>query len=105
MWAAYQGDAISLSLLLSYGADIHAADEAGLSPLHWAVVKGNRLCIRKLLEAGADCEAKEATGKTPRDMSIDLKSHPSYAKACMDCGLEEDGRKKKSPLSEVRGRL
>ncbi|PWN21085.1 hypothetical protein BCV69DRAFT_298870 [Microstroma glucosiphilum] len=100
MWAAYQGDAISLSLLLAYGSDIHAADEAGLSPLHWAVVKGNRLCIRKLLEAGADCEAKEANGKTPRDMSIELKSHPSYAKACMDCGLEEDGRKKKSPLSE-----
>lgn len=101
MWAAYQGDAISLSLLLAYGSNLHAQDEAGLSPLHWAVVKGNRLCIRKLLEAGADCAAKENAGKTPRDMSVELKSHASYAKACQDAGLEEDGRRKKRPLNEV----
>ncbi|PWN28927.1 hypothetical protein BDZ90DRAFT_230930 [Jaminaea rosea] len=100
MWAAYQGDAISLSLLLSYGSNIHARDESGLTPLHWAVVKGNRLCIRKLLEAGADCAAKENNGKTARDMSVELKSHSSYAKACSDSGLEEDGRRRKAPLSE-----
>ncbi|CAO1631791.1 unnamed protein product [Parajaminaea phylloscopi] len=100
MWAAYQGDAISVSLLLSYGSNIHASDVAGLTPLHWAVVKGNRLCIRKLLEAGSDCSAKDNSGKTPRDMGVELKSHPSYAKACMDCALEEDGRRKKRPLND-----
>lgn len=105
MWAAYQGDAISVSLLLSYGSNIHAQDESGLTPLHWAVVKGNRLCIRKLLEAGSDCSAKDSSGKTPRDMGIELKSHPSYAKACMDCSLEEDGRKKKRPLNERNSNL
>lgn len=100
MWAAYQGDAISLSLLLSYGSNIHARDESGLTPLHWAVVKGNRLCIRKLLEAGADCAAKENNDKTARDMAVELKSHASYSKACSDCGIEEDGRRRKAPLNE-----
>lgn len=105
MWAAYQGDAISVSLLLSYGSNIHARDEAGLTPLHWAVVKGNRLCTRKLLEAGADCSIKDDSGKTPRDMAVELKSHASYAKACQDCSLEEDGRKKQRPLNERNTQL
>lgn len=101
MWAAYQGDAISVDLLLQHGADVHKRDSAGLTPMHWAVVKGNRLCIRRLMESGSDLWAKEAGGKTPRDMALELKSIGAFKKALADIGFEEDGRRKSKPLNEV----
>lgn len=100
MWAAYQGDAISVDLLLAHGADVHKTDAAGLTPMHWAVVKGNRLCIRKLAVTGADLWAKEESGKTPRDLAVELKSIGSYAKALSDVGFEEDGRKRNKTLGD-----
>lgn len=104
MWAAYQGDAISLDLLLAHGADVHKADAAGLTPMHWAVVKGNRLCIRKLASTDADLWAKEEGGKTPRDLAVELKSIGAYSKALADVGFEEDGRRRSRPLGEVQTR-
>lgn len=94
MWAAYQGDAISVDILLKHGADVHKRDGAGLTAMHWAVVKGNRLCIRLLADAKADLLAKEDSGKTPRDMAMELKSIGAYRKALADIGFEEDGRRK-----------
>lgn len=94
MWAAYQGDAISVDILLKHGSDVHKRDSAGLTAMHWAVVKGNRLCIRLLADAKADLLAKEDSGKTPRDMAIELKSIGAYRKALADIGIEEDGRRK-----------
>lgn len=94
MWAAYQGDAISVDILLKHGSDVHKRDSAGLTAMHWAVVKGNRLCIRLLADAKADLLAKEDSGKTPRDMAIQLKSIRAYRKALADIGIEQDGRKK-----------
>lgn len=104
MWAAYQGDAISLDLLLAHGADVHRVDDAGLTPMHWAVVKGNRLCIRKLASTGADLLAKEESGKTPRDLAVELKSFAAYSKALADVGFEEDGRRRSRPLGEMQTR-
>ncbi|EPQ26387.1 uncharacterized protein PFL1_06035 [Pseudozyma flocculosa PF-1] len=94
MWAAYQGDAISVDILLKHGSDVHKRDASGLTAMHWAVVKGNRLCIRLLAQAKSDLWAKEASGKTPRDMAIELKSIGAYRKALADVGLDDDGRKK-----------
>jgi palmitoyltransferase len=101
MWAAYQGDALSLDLLLAHGSDVHRRDATGLTPMHWAVVKGNRLCIRKLAGTGSDLWAREEGGKTPREMAVELKSLGAYKKALADVGLEEDGRRKYRPLAEV----
>ena len=49
MWAAFQGDALSVDVLLKHGAAVHVSDMDGLTPLHWAVVHGNRLCILRLI--------------------------------------------------------
>ena len=40
MWAAYQGDALSVDVFLRWGADVKKKDSAGLTALHWAVVRG-----------------------------------------------------------------
>lgn len=100
MWAAYQGDAVSVELLLKHGASLTAKDNAGLTPLHWAVVRGNRICIRHLIDAGADLNAKEDAGKTAKEMAVELKSIGAYKRALEEGGRTEDGRKKSKPLSE-----
>ncbi|KAI0087499.1 ankyrin [Irpex rosettiformis] len=100
MWAAYQGDALSVDLLLKHGASPNTRDEAGLSPLHWAVVRGNRVCIRKLIEAGSDISAKDGEGRTAKDMAVELKALGPWKRALEEGGFNEDGIKKKKPLSE-----
>lgn len=86
MWAAYQGDAISVDLLIRHGASTSATDNAGMTPLHWAAVKGSKACIQHLAAAGADLEAKEEQGKTPRDMAEELKGSVPFAKALEGAG-------------------
>lgn len=98
-WACYQGDAISVDLLLRAGADPRRADEAGLTPLHWAAVKGNSPCIKRLMEAGADISKKEKLGKTARDMAAELKSLAAYKRGLQEAGFDEDGRRMKEALS------
>jgi palmitoyltransferase len=101
MWAAYQGDGLSVELLLKHGADPNTKDDAGLSPLHWAVVRGNRMIIRKLIEKGADLGSKDGEGRTPRDMAVELKSLGAWKRALEEGGMNEYGVKKSRPLSEV----
>lgn len=100
MWAAYQGDAISVDILLKHGASIEAVDNAQMTPLHWAAVKGSKMCIQHLVEAGAELHAREAQGKTARDMAEELKGLAPWDKALEDAGMP-DGRPAVAKLSEV----
>lgn len=101
MWAAYQGDAISVDILLKHGAGIDTVDNAGMTPLHWAAVKGSKMCIRHLVEAGADIHVKEQQGKTPRDMAEELKGIAPWERALEEAGYHADGRVRIAKLSEV----
>lgn len=105
MWAAYQGDGISVELLLAHGANVATKDDLGLTPLHWAVVRGNRLCIRRLLEAGASTTAQENEGKTVREMAAELKSLGAYEKALADAGLDFFGHRRKRFVSPYLSNL
>jgi palmitoyltransferase len=91
MWAAYQGDGLSVELLLKHGASVHTEDNAGLTPLHWAVVKGSPVCMSHLLLAGADYNAREGSGKTPRDMGEELKSTTALNRALEDANYDMFG--------------
>ncbi|KAK4045971.1 palmitoyltransferase akr1 [Microbotryomycetes sp. JL201] len=98
-WACYQGDFISVELLLKAGADPRRVDNAGLTPLHWAAVKGSSSCISRLVEAGADIHAREKQGKTAQDMATELKSLAAYKRGLVEAGRDESGRMKQGPLS------
>lgn len=100
MWAAYQGDAISVDLLLKHGAAVDTVDNALMTPLHWAAVKGSKMCIQHLVEAGADIHSREAQGKTPRDMAEELKGLIPWDKGLEDGGMP-DGRVAMARLGEV----
>ncbi|GAA5881965.1 hypothetical protein JCM1840_002982 [Sporobolomyces johnsonii] len=103
-WACYQGDAISVELLLRAGADPRKKDNAGLTPLHWAVTKGNAACIKRLVEAGAELDARDGQGKTAREMAVELKSLSAYKRGLVDAGFDEHGRREDAPLSPARTR-
>ncbi|KAK7055514.1 Palmitoyltransferase [Favolaschia claudopus] len=105
MWAAYQGDALSVDLLLRHGASPTVQDDAGLTPLHWAVVRGNRVAIRRLIEKGAVLSAKDAEGRTPRDMAVELKSLGAWKRALEEGGWDDEGNKRRGPMSERNTRF
>lgn len=105
MWAAYQGDALSVEVLLKHGANPNTRDDSGLTPLHWAVVRGNKVCILRLFEMGAEIHAKDNEGRTARDMASELKSLGAWKRALEEGGFTEDGSKRKKPLSEVSGHM
>ena len=63
MYAAWYGDAGSVRLLLKYGADPNASNDAGATALMWAVDDSEK--ARLLLERGADANARSQDGATP----------------------------------------
>jgi ankyrin repeat protein len=50
-------------LLMAHGADVHAKEEDGLTPLHWAA--DSKAMVEFLLVHGADVNAKDEDGRTP----------------------------------------
>ncbi|PLW44007.1 hypothetical protein PCANC_08588 [Puccinia coronata f. sp. avenae] len=97
-WACYQGDSLSVDLLLSHHASVSSRDLNGMTPLHWAVVKGNSNCIRQIVLAGADILARTIEGKTPQDMAIELKSTFAWNRGLSEAGFNNNGTKRTLPL-------
>ncbi|WVQ82594.1 palmitoyltransferase AKR1 [Cryptococcus sp. DSM 104549] len=100
MWAAYQGDALSVDLLIRHGASVNTSDNAGMTPLHWAAVKGNKVSIKHLIEAGSSLDAKEEAGKTPLDMADELKGSVPFKKGLEEAGWTTEGVKLQGRLSD-----
>ncbi|WFC99574.1 protein S-acyltransferase [Malassezia yamatoensis] len=98
MWAAFQGDAMSVQILLKHGANVHTVDEAGLTPLHWAVVAGSRLCMERIIAQGAQLTAKDNTEKTAADLAREVTTYSNYVAALNALGRDRDGRSMKQKL-------
>jgi len=101
MWAAYQGDPLTLDLLIRLGASISKVDTGRFTPLHWAVTKGNQMCLRKLIEAGADTNAKEDNGKTPMDLAREMNVEKVWNRALSESGRTKSGKRKTYLFGQV----
>ena len=65
-WAATNGHADVVKLLLDAGVDLNKADIDGETPLYWASVKDHQDVVKMLLDAGADPDmANNKDEKTP----------------------------------------
>lgn len=89
-WAAYQGDILSVNLLLQYGADVSKVDKNLMTPLHWAFIRGSKYVLAALEEAGSDIFAKNDTGKDSFAVAKDMNCEAVWQKV-----LEEADRNPK----------
>lgn len=86
-WAAYQGDILSVNILLQYGADVSKVDKNLMTPLHWAFIRGSKYVLAALEEAGSDIFAKNDTGKDSFAVAKDMNCEAVWQKV-----LEEADR-------------
>jgi ankyrin repeat protein len=71
--AAEHGNASAVALLLELGADVHAPNREGITPLHRAVQSGSLETVEHLLTAGADVDRRERRWKgTPLSWAVAL---------------------------------
>jgi ankyrin repeat protein len=68
--AASRGQVAAIEALLATGADMHAVDEDGYTPLHLAAWNGQVAAIEALLAAGAHVHAVDEHGYTPLHLAL-----------------------------------
>lgn len=85
LWAAINGHATVVKLLLENGADIESKDTVyGRTPISWAAVNGHTAIVRLLLDLGADIEAKDqAYSPTPLSLAV-MNGHVAIAKMLLE---------------------
>ncbi|CAL9736567.1 palmitoyltransferase Akr1p [Monosporozyma servazzii] len=100
LWAAYQGDPLTVSLLLKFGADVKLADNTGFTSLHWGVVKGQVQVLKHLIKDGqADFFSKTGDGKDCFDIGKELSTISSLHSALLYSGFDKNGYKIKLYLN------
>jgi ankyrin repeat protein len=70
MWAASEGHADVVRVLLDRGADPNATSRSGNTALHIATMRGWTQVIELLAEHGAALDVRNARGRTPLDLAL-----------------------------------
>jgi ankyrin repeat protein len=61
---------MTIAYLVESGADIHAADKNGATPLHRAVRTRSAAAVKYLLDAGSDARVRNKSGSTPFHLAV-----------------------------------
>ena len=91
LWASYQGDSLTVALLLKFSANINLQDTGGFTALHWGVVKGQLHVIKYLIRAGGDFFQKTNDQKDCFTISNELNTTFPLKKALRSCGFCDTG--------------
>jgi hypothetical protein len=73
--------------LIDQGADLHAKDMLGDTPLHFACYNGHAEVVKALLEKGADLHAKDNNGYSPLHWAC-MYGHAEVVKALLEKGAD-----------------
>lgn len=87
--AVGENDAVSVRKLVRQGADVSAADEGGLTPLHLAASCGLEQMVLLLLRLGAPVDPVDDNGQTLLHMAI-LDGHFVLARKLEQKGADPD---------------
>ncbi|CCK69719.1 palmitoyltransferase AKR1 KNAG_0C06230 [Huiozyma naganishii CBS 8797] len=92
LWAAYQGDALTVTMLLKFGASTKITDDNGFTPLHWGVVKGQPQVMKYLIKDGsADFFSKTNDGKDCFIVAKEMKTTYAFKESLQYAGFSPDG--------------
>jgi ankyrin repeat protein len=83
MWAAAEGHANVVEMLLEVGANVHIRLDSGFTPLLFAVREGRLDVVRVLLKAGADVNDTVPPGETGRRRGYGGRLPPVGASALL----------------------
>lgn len=86
-WAARNGDAEILTLLIEKGADVNCIDQNGVTPLHSASARGFGDMVRLLIANGAGINARLSTGDTPLQGAI-MRGQVPTARLLIELGAD-----------------
>eukprot|EP00659_Diplonema_papillatum_P018213 gene18213-28057_t len=78
-WAAYNGSAPIVTVLINHGANVNAEESDKKTPLHLSAFEGQYDAAEVLLTAGAEYRCRDAPGKTPCDLAI-MNGHLDVAR-------------------------
>ena len=83
---------VTVSNCLDAGANIHARDDYGQTPLHNAARNSNPAVIAVLLDAGADVHARDDIEETPLHDAAWSNDNPAVITALLDAGADIHAR-------------
>lgn len=104
-WAAYQGDSLSVDVLLKFNASVKTIDDQGFTPLHWALIRGTRECLKRLIEEGSEILATTNDGKNCFDIAQDMNSTAALQQSLYEAGYQPTGEPIIKRLDEKYAKL
>jgi ankyrin repeat protein len=87
-WAVQKNDAVLIGTLATCGADLNAADEAGMAPVHLAARAGRDAALQALLASGkVDVNAQTKAGATALHLAA-LNKRVAAVQALLTAGAD-----------------
>uniref|UniRef100_A0A7S1AYJ4 Uncharacterized protein n=1 Tax=Noctiluca scintillans TaxID=2966 RepID=A0A7S1AYJ4_NOCSC len=86
-FAAHGGHQLACEVLVSYGADVNAADDMEMRPLHRAAVSGNPEVCNFLARSGGDLAATDVMGNTPMHTACE-EGHAMATRSMLQMGAD-----------------
>lgn len=91
LWAAYQGDSLTVDSLLKFGSYVKVADRGGFTPLHWGTLRGQPHVLIYLIQHGGDILQKTDDGKDCFTIAREMNTMHSLVEALRHCGYDANG--------------